>query len=130
MPYKVSPLNKKSVTEIESWTKDGETIKHSIGWRWGAVIVQEKPDLDDYDPDAGIDVYGELDCELDSCDDGCWEDWEYPESWTDDDISAFEEAWEEDWHDAPLNMGFEEGDTELWFSGELEITEVENDDAH
>lgn len=129
MAYKVSPLNKKSVTEVETWTKDGEVLKHSIGWRWGSVIMDEKPDLSEYDPDnESIDVYSEWDCSLDSCDDGCWEEWEYPASWTDEDKEKFEEAWEEEWHEAPLNMGFEEGDTELWFTGELEITEIEDNE--
>jgi hypothetical protein len=126
MPYKVSPLNKKSVTEVEKWTKDGETLKHSIGWRWGTVIVQEKPDLSEYDPETEtIDVYSDWDCELDSCDDGCWEEWEYPDSWTEEDIEKFQEAWEEEWHEAPTSMGWQEDDTELWFSGPLEITEIE-----
>lgn len=126
MRYKVNPVNKKSVTEIERWTKDGETLTHSIGWRWGAVICNEAPDLSEYDPNSQqIEVYDEWDCELDSCEDGVWEDWEYPESWSEEEIEEFQEAWDEDWHDAPLNLGFEEQDGELWFSGLLEVEEVE-----
>lgn len=126
MRYRVGPLNKKCVTEVERWSKDGEDLVHRIGWRWGYVLMNEKPDLSDYDPETEwINVYEDWDCELDSCDDGCWEEWEYPESWTEEEQEAFQEAWEEDWHDAPLNMGFTEEDTELWFEGEFEITEVE-----
>lgn len=129
MIYKISPLNKKSVTEIETWTKDGETLRHSIGWRWGSVTMQEKPNLNDYDPNVGIDVYSKWNCELDSCNDGCWEDWEYPDNWTEEDIEKFQESWEEEWHEAPLSLGWTEDDTELWFSGELEIKELGDDDA-
>ena len=125
MRYRVGPLEKKSVTEIESWEKDGELIKHSIGWRWAYVIMNEKPDLSDYNPNTEeIDAY-EWDCELDSCDDSCWEEWEYPESWTDEDIKKFEEDWAENFHDAVLELGFNEQDTELWFTGPIEITEIE-----
>lgn len=127
MRYRVGPLNKKSVTEVERWSKDGEELVHRIGWRWGYVLMDEKPDLSEYDPETQeIEVYSEWDCELDSCDDGCWEEWEYPESWTEEEQGDFHEAWDLQWHEAPTNMGFTEEDSELWFSGELEITEVED----
>ena len=45
-----------------------------------------------------------------------------------EDIEKFQEAWEEEWHEAPTSMGWQEDDTELWFSGELEITEIEDGD--
>lgn len=126
MRYRVSTLEKKSVTEVQRWTKGDEEIIYRIGWRWGAVIMDEKPDLSSYNQDTDqIDVYNDWSCELDSCDDGCWDEWEYPESWSEEEIEAFQEAWEEDYHDAPLAMGFDEGDSELWFSGPLEITEIE-----
>ena len=125
MTYRVSPLNKKSVVEITSWTKGDEVLKYSVVWRWGAVLMEDKPDLSDVDAESEINVYDTWDCELDSCDDGCSEDWTYPTSWTEEDIEAFQEAWGEEFNEAPLNMGFEEDDTELWFLGELEVTEVE-----
>ena len=129
MPYEISTTHKKCVTEVETWTKDGETLKHSIGWRWGSVTVDDEPDLSDYDPETDeIDVYGEWGAELISCDDGCWEDWEYPESWTEEDIEKFQEAWEEEWHQAPLDLGWREDDTALYFSGPLEVKEIEEEE--
>ena len=126
MSFKISTQEKKNVTEVEVWTKDGETLKHSIGWRWGSVMVDEEPDLSDYDPVNGIDVYYEWGADLIGYDDSCWEDWEYPESWTDEDKQKFIEAWEEEGLDAPLNLGWNESDTELYFYGPLDIEELED----
>lgn len=123
MRYRVSPLNKKSVVENEYWTKDGEVLKRSVVWRWGSVFVNEKPE--NQAEDEELNVYDEWDCELESCDDGCSEDWEYPESWSDEQIEAFQEAFQEEYYDAIEALGFKEDDTELWFIGELKITEVE-----
>lgn len=126
MRYRISPLNKKSVVEVTKWKKGDEVLKYSVVWRWGSVFMDEKPDLTDVDADSEINVYDEWDCELDSCDDGCSDDWDYPESWSDEDIEKFQDAFSEDFYEAPAAFGFEEDDTELWFIGELEVTEVED----
>jgi len=68
----LTTVEKKSVEEIEFWSKDGKTIKRSTGFRWGKVYCEsdEKPDIDLENPE-GISVF---DCghdfELDSLDDG------------------------------------------------------------
>lgn len=126
MAWKVSPQYKKSVTEVERWSKNGEELVHRIGWRWATITVEEAPDLSDYDPETDeIEVYDEWSASLDSCDDGVWEDWEYPASWTSEDIEKFQELWDEEWHEAPLSLGWQEEDTQLWFTGPLEIEEIE-----
>jgi len=129
MAWKVSTIEKKSVTEVETWRNDaGEILKHIIGWRWGAWIVNddEKPDLSGYDEEEGMDPYslGD-DVQLDSMDDGVYEDWEYPASWKKKDIRKFEKLWDEEWHEAPGMMGLQEDDTEYWVRGPLEVEELE-----
>jgi hypothetical protein len=128
MAWMISNLEKKSVTETETWVKDGETLTHEIGWRWGRWRTDEKPDLSSYDESVGCDPSDAFDAEQDSMDDGCWEEWTYPDSWSDEDIEAFEEKWDEDWHDAPLNMGFTEEDTVVWVMGPLDIQEISEEE--
>jgi hypothetical protein len=125
--YRVSTLNKKSVTEVSIWIKDDKVIKQSIGWRWGAVFMEEEPDLSDYNEESSsIDVYA-LGAELDSCDDGCWEDWEYDESLSPEEVEEIESAYEENFIEGLEDLGWSMEDTELWFSGPLEVVKVEND---
>jgi hypothetical protein len=123
--YKISNQYKKNVIETETWTNDeGETITHTTVWRWGEWITNEKPDLSKYDPDKGIDPYDLAEeVELGSMDDGD-SDWDFPESWDDEQIETFMQVWDEEWHDAPEQFGFVENDTTYWISGPLEIEEL------
>jgi len=128
MAWYISNAEKKNVTETETWTKDGETLKHQTGWRWGKWRSETEPDLSSYDEDQGCDPCDMFDAEMDSTDDGCWEEWTYPDSWTKKDIKKFDKLWEEEWHDAPLSMGFVEDDTILWVQGPLDIEEIADSD--
>lgn len=126
MPYKVSPLNKKSATEIEIFKKDGVTIKHWTVWRWSTVITPDKPDLSKYDPEAGVNVYDAgWDAELDGSNDGCDEDWEFPEDMGKRERNKIIKAWDNEWHIGIEELGWEQDDTELWYRGELEVVEIE-----
>lgn len=125
MIYRVSPLNKKNVTEIIIWTNDNYTVKQTIGWRWGAVVCPTKPDLSNYDPEEGIDVYNSgWDADFDGTEDGCYEDWEYDDTMTEEEIEEFQNAYDEDGIEGVENLGWSNDDSELWFIGELEIKEV------
>jgi len=126
MAWYISNAEKKNVTETETWTKDGETLKHQTGWRWGKWRTETEPDLSKYDEDQGCDPCDMFDAEMDSTDDGCWEEWTYPDSWTKKDIKKFDKLWEAEWHDAPLSMGFVEDDTILWVQGPLDIEEIDH----
>ena len=75
--WTVSPKWKKSLIEIQYWTKGDKTIRYEIGWRGGSFTVY----TDDDNPpelEEGVDIY---DCgyetELIECFDGCWDDYEY-----------------------------------------------------
>jgi len=128
MSWMISNLENKSVTETETWVKDGETIKHEIGWRWAKWRAEVRPDLSTYDEVKGCDPYDEFAAELDTTDDSCWEEWYYPSSWGTKEIEAFEELWQDQWHDAPLVLGFSEEDTVRWVTGPLGIEEITDDE--
>jgi hypothetical protein len=76
--WKVEPTWKKSIIEIQTWTKEGVPgyIEHQIGWRWGEFFIETE---DDNPPDIeeGVDI---LNCGYEvsdwSTDDGIWEETE------------------------------------------------------
>ena len=75
MAWTVKTEYKKSVTQIDYWEKDGVTIAHEIGWRWGEFTFHKKPDFSEYIPSEGCDLYEIGDFDIETLDDGCWEDY-------------------------------------------------------
>jgi len=128
MTFKISTLEKKNVIQVERWTKNGVTLIHSTGWRWGTATFKDKPDLSDYDEEYGIDIYS-MDIEDHELDDGCWEEWEYIQSavgnqeQVDDYREEVEEYLELNGFADLEDMGWESEDSELLFRGPLEVTE-------
>ena len=123
--WKLSTLQKKSCTQIEFWTKDGKTAQHEIGWRWCWAKYDEKPNLSEYDPDEGIELYALGDVTDMEQDDGCWEEWTWPEDMDEEEIERLEELYEEEYDDGLMEEGWQLDDTEYWVSGPLELEEVE-----
>jgi len=121
----LTTVEKKSVEEIEFWSKDGKTIKRSTGFRWGKVYCEsdEKPDIDLENPE-GISVF---DCghdfELDSLDDGWSADVEYPDDMDEEEQERMNELWDEDAYEAWEGEGWSNDDSETWFYGPLDLKE-------
>jgi len=127
--YKVSTRQKKSVTEVEFFVKDGKTISYATGWRWGYVVLLVP---------EGVDLAAELDAENNDeveidglgydihdrdLDDGCWDEWDYGDL-DDDAIAAIDEAVEEDGsaYGALVDvLEWDQDDSILLFSGPLDI---------
>ena len=127
--YKVSTRQKKSVTEVEFFVKDGKTISYTTGWRWGYVVLLVP---------EGVDLAAELDAENNDeveidglgydihdrdLDDGCWDEWDYGDL-DDEAIAAIDEAVEEDGsaYGALVDvLGWDQDDNILIFSGPLDI---------
>lgn len=126
MSYKISTIEKKSVTQREIWVKGDQQAVYEIGWRWGYVIVPDKPDLSDYDPTVGIDPYEFGDVEDHEYVDGCWSEWEYPDDMTEEEQEAFDTAYDEEGDDGIMALGWQIEDTEYHFRGELEVEEIED----
>jgi len=127
--YKVSTRQKKSVTEVEFFVKDGKTISYTTGWRWGYVVLLVP---------EGVDLAAELDAENNDeveidglgydihdrdLDDGCWDEWDYGDL-DDEAIAAIDEAVEEDGsaYGALVDvLEWDQDDSILLFSGPLDI---------
>jgi hypothetical protein len=126
--WKLSTYYKKSAIERQIWVKDDKVIIREEGYRWGTFYVQsdERPLTDE----ELINEHGyELGCldndecwELDSLDDGCWADTEAGRNCTEEDLEAFNEAWEENSFEGVEELGWSNDDTEFEFQGPLELT--------
>lgn len=76
--WKVEPNWKKSLTEIQYWTKDGKTIEYEEGWRWGTFYYYKEGD-EPPEIEGGDDLFCIDHCDLEdwSTDDGCWSDYTF-----------------------------------------------------
>lgn len=134
--WNLAPKYKKSIQEIEFWTKDGNVIQYSVWWRGGNVILttatDEAPDIDlENDDIDGLDVYslvdGEiiLDVEMDGFWDGDSSEWlATSPGVTEEELQEVIDAWEEDWSEGVENLGWEQDDNEVYFHGELTLERV------
>jgi hypothetical protein len=126
--WKLSPQHKKSAVETMFFYNGSKTIVVEQGWRWGTFTVEsdDRP-LTDLEL-ANEDGY-ELGCidndeswELYEMTDGCWLDIDAGRDATEEDVAAFEQAWEDDGYDGVEALGWSNDDTEYWYHGPLELT--------
>ena len=126
MSWILSTATKKNVTQVETWVRGDQTIRRTIGWRWGSVVYDEKPDIDLTESsehfDEGILVYDIGDVVDVTLDDGCWEEMEFSDSITEEQRTEIETLFN-DGEDYTME---DEGwiyDSSLVFHGELELEE-------
>ena len=114
--------HKKNAIERSFWYKDGEKIVREEGYRWGRFHCEsdEQPDIDLKNPD-GYELGGDYDWELDSLDDGCWAEWEWPEHMSEEDQDKIMDTWNEDFYDGMEVLGWSNDDTEYVFHGPLQL---------
>ena len=133
--WKISNRNKKMCEEREFWTKDGQTIVRINGFRWGTFTVEtsddEPPEGITEENEDGIDMYGyfgdnaEDGAELDSMDDGCYGDWEFPDDMPEEEQQRIIDGWDEYSYEFMENEGWYNSETEAWLYGELDIEKLD-----
>jgi hypothetical protein len=125
--WELSTEYKKSSIERQIWTKDGKVIIREEGYRWGTFTV-ESDEMPISHQDLIENEEYELSCidndecwELVDLSDGCWADTEAGRNCTDEDLAAFEEAWEENWYEGVEELGWSNDDTEYYMTGPLKL---------
>jgi hypothetical protein len=127
--WTVSTYYKKSIEEVEHFTKDGMEIIHSTGWRSGSWTVYTndgKPPEFEF-TGSRLDInscYANNieEAELVETNDGCWDDMEWPDDIDSEERSAIEEQMEEDgYYDALESNDWWSSDTEMWLNGPILI---------
>ena len=127
--WKLSPQYKKSAVEKMFFFKDGKIIIMEQGFRWATFSVEsdERPLTD---AELKNDDYYELSCidndeswEMQDMTDGCWMDVTAGnDKTTDEDLAAFNDAWEADWYSGVEAIGWSQDECEYYFYGPLELT--------
>lgn len=123
--WKIEPTYKKSLRERNWFSKDDKTVIVETGWRWGEFTIETE---DDTPPvlTEGVDLF---DCgyevEMQYCDDGCWEDYEYT-NMSEEDIAEVEEFLEEHSFLDLEELGWTPGDSEMIVDCEVSIEKVES----
>ena len=128
MKTKVSTIDKKSVIEKNFYEKDGKSFYIEQGYRWGYFITEDHIDVEALRTEDELMIY-DYDVIDHSFDDGCWIDFNYDDEIDQDERDAIETAWEEDWYEGLESLGWHEGDSEVWFHGELEVEELPEEDG-
>jgi hypothetical protein len=96
--WTIKTLHKKNAVEKQFWYKDGITIIRYEGYRWGIFTCDsdEQPVIDVKNEEGFNLSYSDYDWELESLDDGCWAEWEFPDDMSEEKQEEIENAWEED----------------------------------
>lgn len=131
--YLVEHAIKKSVTEVETYEKEYDTLQITTLWRGGEFVVtpqtDEEVDLLEQFQDG---VEGETLCmndfeemEMSGTFDGCSEDFsgDVPENFDEE----LEKAWDDDdlsRHEYLEENGWDHTDTEYFIYGQIEVSEV------
>ena len=125
--WRIATVQKKSAVEREFWVHSdkGWTVVRENVYRWGTILVETEdhnpPDID-LENAHGIDMYStDYNYELDSLDDGCWADWEFPDDMPDEEREKVIEGFDEDSYDYMESNGWYNDETEVWFHGPLEM---------
>lgn len=124
--WRLETLDKKSVYEREFWKKDGIRVEVVTGYRWGSVLIESDdiPDIDlnlDESDEYGLDVTVLDDCQIDTIDDVCFEDFITPDDMEEETVKQLTELC----YSGELESnGWDLEDTEIMFYGPLSLTEV------
>ena len=121
MTWRVSTREKKSVTQIETYTHFGLTATREVGWRWGSWKYDTKPDLSIYKEDDQHDVYDFGEVTDSDLDDGCWAEWNWPEEVSAEERERLEEIYDEEGDEGLEDADWSFEDTETFVTGPLDV---------
>ena len=58
--WRISPEISQSVLKIDTWKKGDRKIEYLRVYRTGWIVVDQRPDLAEYNPEEGIDIFEEF----------------------------------------------------------------------
>jgi hypothetical protein len=123
--WTLKTLYKKSAYERQHWYKDGKEVIREEGYRWGTFYCEsdEQPEIDLENSDEYNLSETDYDWELESLDDGCWAEWEYPDDLSEEEREEIENAWEENYFEGMEELGWSNDETEYILQGPLELSD-------
>jgi uncharacterized UBP type Zn finger protein len=128
--WQITNAHKKSAIEIMYWSKNDVTFETREGYRWGIWSCESdtKPDINFTEDDDEYEVSDDSRYEWSMVElmDGCWMDWDFPNSMSDEECERLQEAWEEDGIDGLEKLGWSCYDTAQLIAGPVKFIEHEN----
>lgn len=125
----VTNKHKKSVETHEFWEKDGMVIRRVTGWRNGSWIVETSDDQEPVfdDPvDMNYVCYNNIvDVELDSLNDGWFDEVIWPGDMPEEERNRLDELWSQDQNLSWEDDNWDHVETECWVSDGLDIERIE-----
>ena len=135
--WKLSNQEKKSVGEVEKWTKGSYVLEHHVGYRYGEFLVttpDDSPPAIDLTNPSGLNL-DELPYDYDVGDlfDQCWDDWSrtegVPSEILDQAVSLFEGETDDEEVDEDEDQEDEDYEEPLVGMEALEADGWKNDDT-
>lgn len=125
--WKLTNLDKKNAVERQFWTKDGVTVIKEEGFRWGTWSCEsdERPNVDLDNPDGWEQFSQDDEWEMEIMDDGCWQEWTFPDDMDEEEQERIQELWNEDSFEGLEGDGWINDETEYWIYGPLRLTNEE-----
>lgn len=125
--WKLTNLHKKNAVERQFWTKDGVTVIKEEGFRWGTWSCEsdERPNVDLDNPDGWEQFSQDDEWEMEIMDDGCWQEWTFPDDMDEEEQERIQELWNEDSFEGLEGDGWINDETEYWIYGPLRLTNEE-----
>jgi hypothetical protein len=131
--WELSTAYKKSSIERQFWYKDGKCIIREEGYRWSAFTVESDTiplTMEELQNEDSCYEVGSIDneesWEMQEMDDGCWSDTEAGRNCTEEDLEAFETAYEENWYEGVEELGWSHDDTEYILTSPLILKNLDN----
>jgi hypothetical protein len=124
MTWRLSTQEKKSITEVQTWSNGELTATYEIGWRWGHWDFDTKPDISIHDPEGQTEVYSFGDVQDQEQDDGCWASWTWPEGMDEAESERLEEIFNDEGLEGLENEGWTNDENEYFVSGPLSVEYV------
>lgn len=123
--WTVRNVDKKLCTLRQEWSKGRITFVHVEGFRWGEweCDAHERPAIDLANPN-GFDPYDQdEEWELVVMEDGCWDDWQFPETMTETERERVLDVWRSNPSQGLGDDGWENTDSQYLLEGPLMLTE-------
>lgn len=129
--WELTPKSRKNCVEVTTYTKNGETIIHSMVWRWGVFLTKSKtkPLIDlKNENENGIDIKNtKIEWETATLEDGSFETITYPDTMKQKEQKRLEKLFRETGVAEVLEdkEGWSSDEYSIFLYGELELKKMD-----
>ena len=125
MTYKIAIRKPNKIHEIEVWRQSDKTFKVILSWGSGYILVEEEPEIPaSYSAMEGIDVNIAFD-PIDGSFQNAYARYTFSENISKDEQELILKIYEDSMYEGLEALGWEHMESECWFYGNLDITELE-----